>query len=87
MPDAGLAGLAPHDLRRTCGTAITRLGFGRHVMDRVLNHVKRSNIGAVYDRYEYLPEKRAALTAWSAEIQRLLGRDPTQDVVPIRPAG
>ena len=87
MPGAGLAGLAPHDLRRTCGTAITRLGFGRHIMDRVLNHVQRSNIGAIYDRHEYLAEKRAALTAWSAEIQRLLGREPTQDVVPIRPAG
>ncbi len=87
MPDVGLAGLAPHDLRRTCGTAITRLGFGRHVMDRVLNHVQKSNIGAVYDRYEYLPEKRAALTAWSAEIQRLLGQEPAQDVVPIRPVG
>ena len=87
MPGAGLAGLAPHDLRRTCGTAITRLGFGRHVMDRVLNHVQRSNIGAVYDRYEYLSEKRAALTAWAAEIQRLLGQEPSHNVVPIRPVG
>ena len=28
----------PHDLRRTCLTWITRLGFGRDAMDRVANH-------------------------------------------------
>ena len=56
-------------------------------MDRVLNHVQKSNVGAIYDRYEYLPEKRAALTAWAAEIQRLLGHEAAQDVVPIRPVG
>ncbi len=56
-------------------------------MDRVLNHVQRSNVGAIYDRHEYLPEKRSALTAWGAEIQRLLGQEPAEDVVPIRPVG
>ena len=31
-------------------------------------------ITAVYNRYRYTDEKRAALDAWSREIERLLGR-------------
>ena len=31
----------PHDLRRTCLTWITRLGFGRDAIDRIANHKTR----------------------------------------------
>ena len=31
----------PHDMRRTCLTWITRLGFGRDAMDRMANHKTR----------------------------------------------
>jgi integrase len=48
----GIENLTPHDMRRTHGTWITRLGFGRQAMDRVLGHADRS-VGSVYDRYSY----------------------------------
>jgi len=37
-----------------------------HVVDKVLNHVSGSTRGvaAIYSRFEYLAERRAALEAW-----------------------
>src|SRR5262249_10569815 len=48
----------PHDLRRTFGTLVTRLGFGRAAMDRLLNHADGS-VGSIYDRHGYADEDRA----------------------------
>jgi integrase len=42
----------PHDLRRTCLSAITRLEFGRDAMDRIANH-RKGGITDVYDRHSY----------------------------------
>jgi len=47
----------PHDLRRTHGTMVTRLGFGRDAMNRIQNH-KEGGIASVYDRHDYADEIR-----------------------------
>jgi integrase len=47
----GAARATPHDLRRTHGTMITGLKFGRPAMNRIENH-KEGGIGSVYDRHE-----------------------------------
>jgi integrase len=51
----------PRDLRRTCASIITRLGFDRNAMDRILNH-RRQSISAVYDRYRYEVEDQKIMT-------------------------
>src|SRR5699024_4740319 len=61
----------PHDLRRTAASRMTELGHGRLVVDKILNHVDGS-VGAVYDRYSYYEEKRAALNDWSAALAKLV---------------
>jgi integrase len=78
---------APHDLRRTAATRMTELGFTRFVVDRLLNHTE-SGVGSVYDRYEYLREKREALEAWAARLEEIVtGRKADEGkVVPLRPA-
>jgi len=38
VASVGIERVTPHDLRRTCPTGITRLGFGRDAMDRIANH-------------------------------------------------
>jgi integrase len=48
----------PHDLRRTFGSTVTRLGFGRQAMDRLLNHSDKGTMAAVYDRHSYANEDR-----------------------------
>jgi integrase len=55
-----------HDLRRTAATGMARLNVAPHVVDRVLNHSSGTirGVAAVYNRFEYLNERRAALEAW-----------------------
>ncbi len=59
-----------HDLRRTVATNLGRLGVSRFVIERILNHADRSVTG-IYDRHEYLDEKRKALEAWAQALEKL----------------
>jgi integrase len=58
----------PHDLRRTFGSTVTRLGFSRDAMNRLLNHADKS-IGSVYDRYGYEAEDQKI---WEAVAEHVL---------------
>jgi integrase len=60
-----------HDLRRTARSLMSRAGVPTDHAERCLGHV----IGAVrgvYDKYEYLPEKRRAFEALAALIERIV---------------
>ncbi|WP_428484921.1 tyrosine-type recombinase/integrase [Rhodopila sp.] len=59
-----------HDFRRTGVTALVRLGFATHVADRLLNHVQGSikGVAAVYQRYDFMPEREAALYGWAQHV-------------------
>jgi hypothetical protein len=46
---------------------MARLGVDAIVVERVLGH-RIGGIKAVYNRYRYLDEKRAALTLWTQEL-------------------
>jgi integrase len=63
-----------HDLRRTTATGMARLNFPPHVVDKVLNHVSGTirGVAAVYNRFEYLEERRAALEAWGRYVENLV---------------
>jgi integrase len=60
----------PHDLRRTAASKIAGMGIPRLVVSKILNHAEQG-ITAVYDRHSYDAEKRQALNAWSAHLQKL----------------
>jgi integrase len=62
-----------HDLRRTAATGMARLNIAPHVVDKVLNHVSGTirGVAAVYNRFEYLEERRAALEAWGKYVTAL----------------
>ncbi|MCJ2117655.1 integrase arm-type DNA-binding domain-containing protein [Methylobacterium sp. J-001] len=64
-----------HDLRRTGSTGMARLRQPIHVTEAVLNHATGavSGVAAVYNKYQYLDEKRAALEAWAAHVGDLTG--------------
>jgi len=66
--------VSPHDLRRTVGTEMAKLGLPTHVRSLVLNHsaISRSITDAVYNRYAYDKEKREALGAWEDALKLLL---------------
>jgi integrase len=64
-----------HDLRRTCVSGMARLGIAPHVADKVLNHQSGtiSGVAAVYQRHEFLAERKDALERWGDHVAALLG--------------
>ncbi len=64
---SGVTGWSMHDLRRTCRTGLSRLGVPADIAERTLGHVI-PGVRRVYDRYEYLAEKRDALEKWAAHL-------------------
>jgi integrase len=71
-----------HDLRRSCATGAAKLGVAPHIIDRVLNHSsgKISGVAKIYNRFEYLPEREAALEAWGRHVERLIRPTPSNVV-------
>jgi integrase len=73
-----------HDLRRTAATMMAKLGVARFTLSRILNHADQSVTG-IYDRHEYLAEKRHALEQWAQFLEQLTS--PAGDkIVPLRRA-
>ena len=83
VADLGIAHVTPHDLRRTCLSTITRLGFGRDAMDRIANH-KKGSITDVYDRHGYAEEDRRIMAAVARHLAALVGANAASNVVALR---
>jgi integrase len=60
-----------HDIRRTCRSTLSRLHIRHEVAEAVLSHA-RGGVAGVYDRWEYLPEKRDALERWAEFLAGLI---------------
>jgi integrase len=63
----GIAKATPHDLRRSHGSMITAMGFGRDAMNRIQNH-REGGITDVYDRHRYETENKKIMEAVAAKI-------------------
>jgi integrase len=74
-----------HDLRRTAATGMARLNIPPHVVDKVLNHVSGTirGVAAVYNRFGYVEERKAALEAWGRYVAGLV-RPAETNVIEIR---
>jgi integrase len=59
-----------HDFRRSGVTWLAGAGFPPHVADKLLNHVQGTikGVAAVYQRGEFLEERKRALEAWAAHV-------------------
>jgi integrase len=73
----------PHDLRRTHGSTVTRLGFGRDAMNRIQNH-KEGGIADVYDRHRYEDENKRIIEAVASRLLALAEGTVTTNVIPLR---
>jgi integrase len=74
--ESGVSDWRLHDLRRTCVSGMARLGVPPHVADKVLNHQSGtiSGVAAVYQRHEFLAERKDALDRWGDHVGLLQGR-------------
>ena len=81
---ARVSGWTLHDLRRTVVSGMAALGVAPHVADKILNHQTGtiSGVAAVYQRHEFMKERREALELWGEHIyglSRLSGLWPLRD--------
>jgi len=74
----------PHDLRSTARSHLGALGVDVLIAERCLNH-SLGGLVAVYDKHDYLPERRRALDLWSNKIAAL-EKGEIFNVVPFRRA-
>ena len=71
------------DIRRSCETHLAKIGIGQDTRAQLLSHGISGVQAKHYDRYDYLREKRGALTRWE---EYLLTRGTQQQarVIPLR---
>jgi integrase len=62
------------DLRRTWKTLAGKAGISKDIRDRIQNHALGDVSSRHYDRWSYMPEKRAAMNKWDAYVRGLLQR-------------
>jgi integrase len=60
-------GFSTHGLRHTALTQIAKLGYGKHIRDRISNH-KDTSIDSTYQHYEYDKEARECWQVWANRL-------------------
>jgi integrase len=81
---SGVRDWSLHDLRRTARSLMSRAGVAADHAERCLGHVI-GGVRGVYDRHEYLDEKRHAFEALAGLVQRII--EPSENVVAIKGIG
>ena len=86
IPEMGIEEeFTPHDVRRTVRTRFSELGVEEFIGERVLGH-KLEGMLSVYNKHDYLPEKRKALEIWESRLRKIVGLE-TQKAKVIRMEG
>lgn len=62
------------DLRRTWKTLAGKAGISKEIRDRLQNHTLQDVSSKSYDRWNYMPEKRAGMKKWDGWVTRLLAK-------------
>ncbi|ERI15181.1 integrase [Ochrobactrum sp. EGD-AQ16] len=71
-----------HDIRRTVTTELSKLGVAIHVADAILNHKSNamSSVARIYQRNEFVEERRAALDLWCGHLNKIMNDGPLCNV-------
>jgi integrase len=67
-----------HDLRRTVATELAKLRVPPHVTEKIINHGSSKVAGPmakIYQRYDYLDERREALNLWASKLTEIVKPD------------
>ncbi|MFZ5681595.1 MAG: tyrosine-type recombinase/integrase [Pseudomonadota bacterium] len=62
------------DLRRTWKTLAGQAGVSKEIRDRIQNHALQDVSSKNYDRWNYMPEKRAGMAKWDKFVRAMLGK-------------
>lgn len=72
---AGVPHSTIHDLRRTMATRLSDEGIPPHVIEKMLNH-QMEGVMAIYNRAEYLTERREAWRLWGRLVNQWRKKAP-----------
>ena len=78
-----IAKFTPHDLRRTCATLISEIGYPDETVDAILAHLKKGEI-RTYNQNKYDKEKQAALEAWERKLNSIVSGNKMDNVIPLQ---
>ncbi|AJJ18199.1 tyrosine-type recombinase/integrase [Yersinia intermedia] len=70
----GVENFTVHDFRRTARTHLASLGVDPIVAERCLNH-RIKGVEGIYNRHQYLDERRKALNLWADKLVKLESRE------------
>ena len=73
-----------HDLRRTAATYMAEIGTDRTTLGKLLNHkglAGDSHVTSIYDRHDYMEEKRRALIRWDSYLQQIITGEKSKSKV------
>ena len=68
------------DLRRTWKTLAGKAGLSKEIRDRIQNHALHDVSSKNYDRWNYMPEKRAGMARWDRFARALLAKKQASKV-------
>jgi integrase len=76
---SGVTGWTLHDIRRAFASGLASLGVALPVIERLLAHRSGSFAGivGVYQRYDFLPEMRAAIDLWEGHLAAIIAAPHT----------
>jgi integrase len=72
---SGVKGWQLRDIRRTFRSNMAKLKVSRETCEILLNHVTgggKNDLDEIYDRYDYLSEKKEALTKWEKRLSEIV---------------
>ena len=73
IAETGVPHFTPRDLRRTWKTLAGDAGIPKDMRDRLQNHAQGGDVSSRhYDRYDYLPERRAAMARWAEYLDSVI---------------
>jgi len=72
----------PRDLRRTVKTMLAEMGVEKEIRDRIMNHALRGDVSERhYNQYDYLKEKKSALSRWASRLTSILNDTQTKSSI------
>jgi integrase len=81
---AKLINVIIHDIRRSGVTHMGKLRVPPHIKKKLINHEKKkkSDVTDIYDRFEYLDEKREAMQGWENLLLEMVGMNGWNNAAP-----
>ena len=64
-----------HGFRALASTRLNEMGWAPDVIERQLAHAEPNRVRAVYNRAQYLPERRKMMQAWADYLDSLRGKN------------